>query len=76
MPDESVWKRRFALYTAARIGGLGIFLLGVAIGYSNLIRPGGWPQVGAAIAILGVIDAMLAPRLIKKAWEREDAGEK
>ena len=76
MPDESVWKRRFALYTAARVGGLGIFLLGVAIGYSNLIRPGGWPQVGAAVAILGVIDAMLAPRLIKKSWEREDACEK
>lgn len=75
MPDESVWKRRFALYTAARVGGLGIFLIGVAIGYSNLVRAGGWPQLGAAVAILGVIDAMLAPRLIKKAWEREDAGE-
>lgn len=75
MPDESVWKHRFALYTAARVGGLGIFLIGVAIGYSNLVRAGGWPQLGAAVAILGVINAMLAPRLIKKAWEREDAGE-
>lgn len=75
MPDESVWKRRFALYTAARVGGLGIFLIGVAVAYSNLVRAGGWPQLGAAVAILGVIDAMLAPRLIKKAWEREDAGE-
>ena len=75
MPDEAQWKRRFALYTAARVGGVGIFLLGVAIAYSNLIRQGGWPQLGAAIAILGVLDALLLPRVIKRAWEREDAGE-
>jgi hypothetical protein len=75
VPDESVWKRRFALYTAARMGGLGIFLLGLAIAYSNLVRPGGWPQVGAVVAILGVVDAVFAPRLLKRAWDREDAGE-
>ena len=75
MPDEAQWKRRFALYTAARVGGVGIFLFGVAIAYSNLIRHGGWPQLGAAIAILGVLDALLLPRVIKRAWEREDAGE-
>ncbi|MGZ2412624.1 hypothetical protein ACUXST_002053 [Sphingomonas sp. F9_3S_D5_B_2] len=74
MPDEATWKRRFALYTAARFGGLGIFLLGVAIAYSDMLRPGGWPQVGAIIAIFGVIDALFAPRLLKRAWEREDAG--
>jgi hypothetical protein len=73
--DEAIWKRRFALYTAARIGGLGIFLIGVAIAYSNVVRPGGWPQLGAAIAILGVVNALLMPGVIKRAWEREDAGE-
>ena len=75
MPDEAQWKRRFALYTAARVGGVGIFLLGVAIAYSNLVCPGGWPQLGAVIAILGVLDALLLPRVIKRAWEREDVGE-
>lgn len=75
MPDESVWKRRFALYTAARVGGLGIFLLGLAIAYSNLLREGGWPQVGAVVAILGVVDAVFAPRLLKREWDRQDAGE-
>ena len=75
MPDEAVWKRRFALYSAARLGGLAIFLLGLAIAYSNLVRPGGWPQVGAVVAILGVVDAVFAPRLLKRAWDREDAGE-
>jgi hypothetical protein len=75
MPDQSVWKRRFALYTATRVGGLGIFLLGLAIAYSNLLREGGWPQVGAVLAILGVVDAVFAPRLLKREWDRQDAGE-
>jgi membrane protein implicated in regulation of membrane protease activity len=55
-----------------RFGGLIIFFLGVAIMYTNLVRPGGWPQVGAIVAILGVLDAMLAPRILKKAWDRQD----
>ena len=49
-----------------------IFFLGIAIIYTDLARPGGWPQVGAVIAILGVIDAMFAPRILKKGWEREE----
>ena len=59
-------------YSAVRFGGLAIFLFGIAIIYTNLVRPGGWPQVGAIVAILGVIDAMFAPRLLKRAWDEQD----
>jgi membrane associated rhomboid family serine protease len=71
MEHEDVWKRRFLLYMGARLIGLAIFFLGIAVAYSNLVRAGGWPQVGAVIAILGVIGGVFAPRLIKKKWERE-----
>jgi hypothetical protein len=40
--------------------------------YTNLVREGGWPQVGAIIAIMGAIDAVFAPRLLKKIWEQQD----
>ena len=72
MADEEVWRKRFLIYSLARLGGLAIFFLGIAIGFTNLVRPGGWPQLGAIIAILGVIDAMFAPRLLKRAWDEED----
>jgi hypothetical protein len=36
------------------------------------LRPDGWPQVGAIVAIMGVIDALFAPRLLKKAWDEQD----
>ena len=73
--DEQVAKQRLLVYSLVRFGGLVIFFLGVAIIYTNLARPGGWPQLGAIVAILGVIDAFVAPRLLKRAWDRQDEGQ-
>lgn len=73
MSDDNLWKRRFMLYMGVRLTGLAIFFLGIAIAYTKLVRPGGWPQVGAAIAIVGAIDAVFAPRLLKRSWDREDS---
>ena len=70
--DEDTARRRLLLYTLVRFGGLLIFFLGLAIIYTNLLRPGGWPQVGAVVAIMGVIDAMFAPLLLKRAWDERD----
>lgn len=73
--DDNIARQRLVVYSLVRFGGLAIFFLGVAIMYTNLVRPGGWPQVGAIIAILGVIDSIFAPRLLKKAWDKEDEQE-
>ena len=70
--DDEVAKRRLLIYSLVRFGGLAIFFLGLAIFYTNIVRPAGWPQGGAIVAILGVIDAMFAPRLLKRAWDRQD----
>ena len=82
MDEDDIWRKRLLIYTLVRligvvIVGLGvaIFFLGVAIVYTDLLRPGGWPQVGAVVAILGVIDAFFAPRLLKKSWEERDRRE-
>ena len=70
--DDDIARRRLLIYSLVRLGGLAIFFLGIAVIYTNLVRPGGWPQVGAVVAILGVIDSVFAPRLLKSAWDRED----
>jgi len=72
MDDDKKARDRLLIATLARIGGLAIFFLGIAIIYTDLIRPGGWPQIGAIVVILGVIDAILAPRLLKRAWDEQD----
>lgn len=70
--DDDVARRRLLVHSLIRLAGLAIFFLGVAIMYTNLLRPGGWPQLGAIIAIMGVLDSILAPRLLKRAWDKQD----
>ena len=72
MIDDALWKRRFHAFALVRVTGLLIFFLGVAIAFSDLVRDGGWPLVGGIIAIMGVIDAVFAPKLLRKHWEQTD----
>ena len=74
--DDAVWRKRLLAYSAVRLGGLAIFFLGLAIISTNLLREGGWPQVGAIVAIMGVIDTVLAPRMLKKVWDLQDSERK
>jgi len=71
MDDEALWKRRFLIFTLVRLTGLAIFFLGIAIAFSDLVREGGWPAVGAVLAIIGMIDAVFSPRILRKIWERQ-----
>ncbi len=70
MDDEALWKRRFLIFMAVRLAGLATFFLGIAIAFTDLVREGGMPTLGGILAIIGVLDAVLAPRLLKKMWER------
>jgi hypothetical protein len=76
MDEEAVWRKRLLAYSAVRFGGVAIFFVGMAIIYTDIVREGGWPQVGAVIAIMGVIDALFAPRIIKRMWDQQDAERK
>jgi hypothetical protein len=70
MDDEALWKQRFLLFMIVRLAGLVIFFLGIAIAFSDLLREGGMPTLGGFLAIIGVIDAVFAPRVLKKMWQR------
>ena len=72
MTDEDKWRRRFNLFMGIRLFGLLVFFAGLAIAFTNLLLPGGWPVVGSIVMILGLLDSVVAPRLLKKQWEAED----
>lgn len=72
MDENEKWKRRFYLFMGARLFGLITFLAGLAIVFTDLLRPGGWPVVGAIIMILGLIDGVVAPKLMRRQWKRDD----
>ena len=71
MTDEENAKRRFHLFLMIRLFGLALFLLGIAIAFSDMLRPGGWPLVGGVLAITGALDALYASRVARRASERK-----
>lgn len=72
MADDELWRRRFRTFMLVRLFGLAVFFLGVAIAFGDLVREGGSPTLGGILAVMGVLDAVLAPRVLKKMWEREE----
>jgi hypothetical protein len=69
---DDVWRKRFQLFMLVRLIGLGTFMIGIAIAFSDLVRPGGWPLAGGLLAVAGAIDAVFAPRLLRKLWAEQD----
>lgn len=72
MADEDVWRRRFQLFMGVRLIGVLTFFLGLAIVYTDLLRDGGWPSIGAILVIAGTVDAVFAPLLLKRVWDEQD----
>jgi membrane protein implicated in regulation of membrane protease activity len=72
MDEDELWRKRLIQYSLVRGLGLLIFFLGLAIIYTNLVRPGGWPRLGAIVAIIGALDALLLPRIVRRAWDKKD----
>ena len=63
--DAHARKRLLALYRWCGSAAWRSSSSGSRSSTPTCVRPGGWPQVGAIVAIMGVIDAMFAPRLLK-----------
>lgn len=72
MADEEVWKKRFLVFTMVRLFAVAMVLGGAAVATTDVLREGGWPVVGAVLIVAGVVDAVFAPKLLRKAWEEQD----
>jgi hypothetical protein len=72
MADEDLWRRRFQIFILVRLFGLAVVLTGIFVIYTDLLREGGWPVVGAILAIMGAVDAVFAPKMLRKLWEQQD----
>jgi membrane protein implicated in regulation of membrane protease activity len=71
MTDEDA-KRQFIIFAILRVGGLILFLLGIAIAFTDLLKPGGWKLLGGILVIVGAIEAVISPRLVKRSIARPD----
>jgi hypothetical protein len=71
---EALYRRRFFILQALRIGGAGLGFLGLAIVAGKLTDAGGHPLppvLGYAIVALAIIDVMLMPGLLIRYWRRK-----
>ena len=71
MTDDEA-KRQFIIFAILRIGGLALFLLGIAIAFTDLLKPGGWKLLGGILVVVGAIEAVISPRLVKRTMARTD----
>ncbi|MEO7503959.1 MAG: hypothetical protein ABIT69_02125 [Sphingomicrobium sp.] len=72
MTDEAQWKRRFTAFILIRIAAVVMIGLGMTIGFTALIRPGGERIGGAALVAIGTIVLALGPVWLRKRWADED----
>ncbi len=71
MNDDDVWRKRFHLFAILRIVGIAFFLFGIAVAFTDLLKPGGWPLLGGLLAIIGALEAVLVSRVLKRTWKGE-----
>jgi hypothetical protein len=64
--DDRAERNRFLVFTVIRLSGLAMFLLGLAIAFGDMFRPGGLPAAGIPLAFLGLAQAVLAPKILRR----------
>lgn len=67
-------KQRFIILNLLRFSGAVIVMLGLAINAGRLF-PDFPPLLGYFFLILGMIEFFLLPVLLKKSWNKKDAGQ-
>ena len=70
--NDQLWAKRFRIFALLRISGLALFLLGMAIVFSDLVQPGGALALGMVVIGCGLVEALLGPVLLRQAWDKAD----
>ena len=69
--DEALWRQRFHMFALLRLSGLAIVFFGMAVMLTDLVQTGGSLWLGGILVAVGVIDAVVAPRILKRSWEKK-----
>jgi len=70
MDDEQIWRRRFQVFMAIRLIAVVFVVGGMAVWLGDIVRPSGWPLLGGILVAIGLIDGLIAPRLLKRHWDQ------
>lgn len=65
-PDPA--RARFFAIQLARLGGVVLVLLGMAVWRGDLLAEGGVPLVGGVLILLGMVELALVPKVLARRW--------
>ena len=68
MTDDDVWKKRFFLLMLVRLAGTALALLGMVVGFGDLVQPGGNRPLGLVFLAAGLLAITLVPRALSRKW--------
>lgn len=69
--SEDEAKKRFALFALVRLSAVALVMFGIAVALTGLMRPGGWPVPGIAIGLVGLVEALVLPLVLRRAWDKQ-----
>ena len=64
MNDDALAKKRFLQFSLARLSGAVLIVLGMVVAFSDLVRDGGFRQLGGLLIALGTIEMVVVPLLL------------
>ncbi len=70
--DTAGWRQRYMLMMTLRVGGLLIALLGLLLMRGGIILDEEMPVLGAVLVILGLLDAFVSPKILKRWFDKAD----
>ncbi|RST31973.1 hypothetical protein HMF7854_14845 [Sphingomonas ginkgonis] len=70
--EHALWRKRFMVFAIFRLLGVGMVFAGIAIALGDLVRPGGSLPFGLPLVLVGALDALFVPRILKAAYRRQD----
>lgn len=65
-----MWKRRFFTLMLARLSGTVLALLGLLVGFTDVVQPGGYRVIGLLLVAAGLIDLAVLPMILRKHWRK------
>ena len=69
--DDDLARRQLWRLTLLRLATFAPFMLGIAVMYTDLLRSGGCPQLGAIICIVSVLASVAVTYAFRKTRRRE-----
>lgn len=67
-PEEALAQTRYTIITMARASGVLLMLLGMWIWNGDILRTGGWPEIGVPLFILGMLESLVLPQWLVRRW--------